>query len=470
MSRSTRVWAALAACSALAFATAVGAAPKRTTLTAAEAERWLTTPSTVARDRMLADWARDAPLDDVLWILRLPSATIGAVEPAMVDAAILRTPLERAELLQRLLARRASVVPRPARGKKEPPLPSLEALRPWANVYRVSAILPDRGEYAGFARAVRLALAEGLRAGRPADARPITLDTLATGDSDPLLVAEAFEKARRNSDVIIGELLSTPTIALATAARSTGQVLVSPTATDERIGRVGPRVVQVGPGAKARAQMLADVVLGPLSRVVAISGSASGVRSAFADAFAAEVIDRGGRIARREALGTSSGEISAQARAFKESGATILFWDGPPRGAEALLQALASQGANVRLCGGPALAPEGMRPAARALLEGVAWVSEDWQLPTPVRARLDSLAAASGLRSGAFWTQGWIAGRAIALAIDRGARSAEEMAGELRVPEAGGLASSYALGIRLDVFVMSGGRPVIGARIPRKTQ
>jgi ABC-type branched-subunit amino acid transport system substrate-binding protein len=459
----------LAACAVLALAAAPAlAAPKRSPLTAAEAELWLTAPGNSRdRERTIAEWAKGAPLDDLLWMLRLPSTTLAGAEASIVDAALQQAPPERDQLRQRLLARRALAAGRPAR-RTEPPLPRLDQLRPWASVWHLAAILPNKGEYAAYASAVRVAIAEGLSYERPPGAHPIELDTLATGDSDPSLVAEAFEKARRNSDVIVGELLSSPTIALATAVRATGQVLVSPTATDERIGRVGPHVVQVGPGARARAQMLADVVLGGAPHVVVICGSASGIRSAFADAFAAEVTDRGGRIARREALRTSSGEIATQARAFKESGANILFWDGPPRSAEALLQALASQGASVRLCGGPALAPEGMRPAAQALLEGVAWVGEDWQLPIPVRVRLDSLAAASGLRSGAFWTQGWLAGRAIALAIDRGARSAEEVTRELRAPEAGGLASARILGASLPVFVMSGGRPVAGVRLPRK--
>jgi ABC-type branched-subunit amino acid transport system substrate-binding protein len=455
----------VAACAALVLAVGtLSAAPKRVTLTVDEAERWAESPGSAVRDRVLSEWARDASLDELLWLLRHPSSTLAGAEPALVDAAILRTPPERAELLQRLLARRAIVVPRPARGKKEPPLPSLEALRPWASVYRVTAILPDRGEYAAFARAVRLALAEGLRAGRPAGARPITLDTLATGDADPARVAAAFAAASPRSDVIVGELLSTPTLALATAVAATGQTLISPTATDERIGRVGARVVQVGPGAAARARALADVVLGGRPLVVAISGSSTGVRSAFADAFAAEVAARGGRVVKREPARVTPSELALQVRALQESKAEVLFWDGSPRDAEAMLRALASAGAALRLCGGSAVSPEGMRPTARPLLEGVVWVNEDWRLPAPVRARLDSLATATGLRGGAFWTQGWLAGRSIAAAIDGGARTADEVARALRPRDreaaaAGGL-DATRFGATLPVYVMTGGRAV----------
>lgn len=463
MSAVSRSLAALVACVVLALAaTVTAAAPKRAPLTAAEAERWLTTTSaTRERDRTLAEWAKAAALDDLLWVLRLPSATLGSVEPAIVDAALQKTPAERDELRQRLLARRALVAARPAR-RGDAPLPALDALRPWASVWRVTAILPDKGEYAGFASAVRTALAEGLRYGRPANARLIELDTLATGDSDPFLVAAAFDKARPRSDVIVGELLSTPTFSLATAAGACGMTLVSPTATDERIGRIGARIVQVGPGPEARAHALADVVLSGSSHVVAISGSAAGVKSAFADAFAEEVKSRGGRVARREPARGSAGDMALHVRAIKESGADVLFWDGAAKDAEALLRALASEGVSVRLCGGPALSPEGMRPQARALLEGVAWVSDDWRLPTPVRARLDSLAAATGLRKGAFWTQGWLAGRGIAAAIDGGARTAQEVARALKADAAGGAGrmDARSAGATLPVYVMTAGRAV----------
>ena len=454
---------ASAACAALWLVASAATPPRRGALSAVEAEGWVLGPGSTLRDRSVADWARAASLDDLLWLLRHPSAALGNAEPALVDAALLRTPATRAELRQRLLARRAVVVPRVPR-KGDTPLPSLEALRPWASVFRVCAILPDRGEYAGYSRAVRLALTEGLRAGRPAGSYAIVLDTLGTGEGDPVRVAAAFEKARPNCEVIVGELLSGPTLALATAAGVTGQTLVSPTATDERIGRVGPRVFQVGPGAAARARSLADVVLGRAPHTVAISGSPAGIRGAFADAFAAEVVARGGKVVRRESARSVPSEISAQVRAFKESGADVLFWDGPARDAEALLRGLAAEGAAVRLCGGPALSPEGMRSNARALLEGVAWVAEDWRLPAPLRGRLDSLATAAGVRGGTLWTQGFLAGRAIAAAIDGGARTSEEVARALRNSDPGaaaaGLLDARSAGATLPVFVVSGGRTV----------
>ncbi len=427
----------------------------------AEAERLALTPAADARDRTLADWARGSPLDDLVWILRHSPGELRNSELVLVDAALARTPATRTELRQRLLARRALAAPRPLK-KGEAPLPNLAPLRPWASVFRVALLLPDQGDYASYSRAVRVALAEGLRSDRAPGSHAIALDTLGTGDSDPARVAAAFQQAVALCDVLVGELLSAPTLSLATAASSVGVVLISPTATDERIGRVGPRVFQVGPGADDRARVLAKHVLGRESHVVAITGSAAGVDGAFADAFAAEVTARNGKVVRREPARTRASEAAVQARAFKDAGVDVLFWDGPARDAETLVRSLASEGASLRLCGGPSLSPEGMRPPARPLLEGVVWVADDWRLPETFRTRLDSLASAAGVRAGSLWTRGFLAGRAIAAAVDGGARTAEEVARALRhtdpVLAAGGFMQVSHKGATLPIYVVRGGR------------
>src|SRR5262249_41491497 len=163
-------------------------------------------------------------------------------------------------------------------------------------------------------------------------------------------------------DVLVGELLSGPTTSLATAATAMGMTLISPTATDERIGRVGPAIFQVGPAAASRARRLADAVLGHETHAVTIVGSPAGIHRA------AEVTARGGRIVRREAVRAGAAELSQQAAGLKASGADVLLWDGAARDAESLVRALAAAGASLRVCGGPTLAPDGMRANTRALL------------------------------------------------------------------------------------------------------
>ena len=52
-------------------------------------------------------------------------------------------------------------------------------------------------------------------------------------------MAAALDSALETSGVVVGELLSVPTVSLATGARIARAVLVSPTATDESVGAVG---------------------------------------------------------------------------------------------------------------------------------------------------------------------------------------------------------------------------------------
>ena len=454
----------LACASALALGLSpepAAAAPpaKLVVRTVSQADSLLGTPASAARDKALTEWSRLAAPEDLAWLFRRPAGSFGGVEVALLDAALARTGPERAERRQRWLARRAIVAPRTLK-KGEAPLPSLAALRPDASVFTVGSLLPDSGEYASYTRAVRAALVEGLRHGRPAGARALTLDTLGTGDSDPARLAEGFARLSARCDVVVGELLSVPTLSLATAASAAGVVVVSPTATDERIGGMGPRVFAVGPGPRERARTLADAVLGREPAIVAITGAATSVQGALANAFAAEVTARGGRIVRREPARTQDREATQQAIAIKSSGATVLFWDGPSRDAEALLRALASQGVSLRLCGAPTLAPEAMRANVRPLLEGVVWVAEDWRLPEPERSHLDSLARATGSRAGSLWTRAYLAGRAIATAVDRGARTPGEVADQLRGRAASGTLDPALSGTTLPVFTVRSGRTV----------
>ena len=453
---------------------AAAAAPPRiaTPRTLAEADSLVGTVPTPARDKALIEWAKRASLNDLAWLLDRGSLRLGGAELPMLDVAFAITPSSRPALRQRWLARRALRAPRPAK-KGEPPPPDLSALRPGASVFRLAVILPDEGEYAEYARAVRAALAAGLAWDRRAGALPLSLDTLGTADGDPALVAAAFDSAAARSDVIVGELLSQPTLSLATAATAIGMTLVSPTATDDRIGRVGPRVFQVGPGPQARARALAGVVLGRApaeggaAHAVAVVGSAAGIHGAFADAFVAEVTARGGRLARREVVRTGGAEVTQQAQGLKASGADVLFWDGATRDVEALVRALATEGAALRLCGGPTLAPDAMRASVRPLLEGVTWVAEDWKLDPRARAYVDSAAAVARSRPGSLWLRGFLAGRAIAAAIDAGARCAPEVADQLRHRDPS-LAAAGALecerdGATLPVFTVQRGKVVAAA-------
>ncbi len=438
-------------------------------LTRAQADSLVTARPSPQRDRALTDWARRTNANDIVWLLRRPAAEFGTLERPLLDAALAALPPARGELRQRLLARRTLAA---GRGAKRTDASGLElaALRPYASVFRIAVVLPDEGDYALYGQTLRAALADGLAFGRASDAPAIMLDTLGTGASDPARVAAALQQAVATSDIVVGELLSTPTQALATGTRLAGLVLVSPTATDERIGRIGRQVFQLGPSAEMRARALAEALLGRERHTLAIVGSASGIRGAFAAAFAREVEERGGKVARREVLGADAARAATVAAAVKAAAVDVLLWEGGTREAEVLVRALATVGAALHMCGGPALAPEGFRASARPLLEGVTWVDDVWRSPEPVRARLDSLAARTGTRAGSLWLRGWLVGRRLAAAIDAGARTPSEVAAALRATDpvlaAGGYLDLASDGVLLPVYTVRRGRAVGAGSAP----
>ena len=402
-------------------------------------------------------------LEELLTALYAAPAPLEVGERELVTRALELTPPERAELRARLQSRLAlAALASPRKHSKEPIASRAELMssRPYASPFRVAALLPDRGDYADYGAQVRGGLAAGLATSQV----PLDLWSCGTGDDDAPRAAAALDSAAKRCAIVVGELLSVPTRALATASRFMGLPLVSPSATDESIGRIGPAVFQVGPASRERAQVLANSVLAGKARRVAVVASSRAMDSEFVRSFVAEAESLAGRIVRRDAYASGALEFRSTARAVKASGAEVLLWDGESREAEALVRALAAEGVSVRICGGEALAPEQFHAGARTWFEGVTYVAEDWKLTAPQQAWLDSLARGAGSKAGPLWTRGFLAGRRIAAAIDAGARAPGELAAALRhrestMREAGMLEVTFE-GARLPVYGVQRGKAV----------
>ena len=427
------------------------------------ADRLAASPHTAKRDAALAQWAHRASLNDLLWVLRRDPAELGSAELVLVNEALRSTPVSRTDLRSRLALRALLLDPKAARKLGRDPA-EIEALRLRASVYRVGVLLPDAGDYAGYAASVRAALSFGLAWGRaPGAPGPVT-DARGTGEGEIVRGVAALDTLAHGCAVVVGDLLSVPTMALAAATRVLGLPLVSPTATDEMIGRIGPAVFVVGPGSAERGQRLARVVAFSRGRKVAILTANSVAHSAFTDAFAVAAESLGARIVRREAYAPNTADFKMFARSVKAAGAEALFWDGDSHEGEALVRNLASEGVSVKLCGGAALSPEMYHAAGRTLLEGTTWVGDDWLLPPAETAALDSLARAHGEKVGPLWVRGFLAGRRIADVVAGGARTPAELAAGLRSPNASarawGLLDVPADGAALPVWTLVRGRVV----------
>jgi ABC-type branched-subunit amino acid transport system substrate-binding protein len=404
--------------------------------------------------KSLDRWAQNASLVDLVWVLRRDPVELGDAGPLIASAAYRKASPDRIALRQRLWAwlddESRKALAKQRSGHTAPPVEETPIARPMASVFRVAAILPDSGDYADFAREVRIGLEAGLASVPGPGGHTPELELWPNGGDDAARGAAALESASRHCGVVVGELLSVNTMALATGARLLGLPLISPTATDEMVGTIGPAVFQIGPSGWSRGAALARSMVDRRGMRVGALVSGSAEHNAFALGFAAAAESLGGSSV--WSLGYPSGTtFRDEVRVLGLQRLDAMLWDGESREAEALLRELARQKVNVRLCGGEELSPDRMHADSRLLLDGVRIVADEWRLATAQQAALDSTVAARGeARSTALHARGWLVGRAIAEALANGALCPEEVSAQLAARcGAGPWLSSHRF---LDVF------------------
>ncbi len=417
----------------------------------------ITQPASKARDKAVAQWAERASLPDLFCLLRRSPAELGAAETPVVEIALRRVPPERAALRRRLLARAAIG----SGGKRRFAAVEIAALasdavaHPFASVLEVATVLPLSGDYQGYGET----LVSGLEAGLadPAAGCPIRVRRWESGQDSPARALAAFDSAAGGAAVVVGEVLSLTTTALAAAARGQGVTLVSPYAADEEIGRLGLHVFQVGPSGFERGQVLARAALAGARRRVGILVADAPAPLAFARGFAATAESLGAAPVWQERYASGNASFREAARAIVSHKVELLLWDGDPREAEALLRQLTRDRVSLRICGGPALAPDQHHAEARVLLEGVEFVGDEW-----IPFAGDSSATPDGVL-----LRGRLAGQVIREAVAAGALCAEEVAEQLRARLAAhpylrerGFLDVRRFGVGLPIYSVSRGRAV----------
>lgn len=417
-----------------------------------------------AHAKALEKWAAGASLDDLVWLLRRTPAELGASQPVLVRAALDKVPASRTALAARLVAAAGPGV-KLRRGL--PPAVAPPA-RPNASVFRVGTMMPDSGDYADYGRALAIGLEIGVQSVPAPGGRTIDCEFWGTGADEPSRVAADLEAASWRDGVLVGELLSVNTFPLATGARLLGLPLVSPTATDEAVGTVGPQIFQIGPSAWVRGERLAHAMITKHGMRAGILVAGDPERSPFALGFAAAAESLGATIDWRAGYSTGTGfRTEVQQLAAKKL--DVLLWDGEPSEVETLLREMARQKVTVQLGGSESLAPERMHAETRVLMEGVRYVSEEWKLGFGTQARLDSALVERGAGvSTPLYVRGWLAGRVIAQAIAGGALAPEEVVAALTARCAKGpwLASRRFLDlsaedVSLPLFTVVRGRAVM---------
>jgi ABC-type branched-subunit amino acid transport system substrate-binding protein len=410
----------------LAPAARAAAPPELRTLAAADS--LLRTPPSAARERALKTWcARHATLADLIYVLRRPAHELAASEAPLIESALQRAPADRAALRRRLHARLASVSPERS-AKLRVKSAGSPVLHPRASVFRVAALLPDSGDYQGFGAAVM----EGLKAGLADSAAgsPARLEIVhgSTGQDDPARTLWAFDVSSSGAGSAVGELLSVPTLVAAAAARYAEIPLISPTATDEEIGRMGSGIFQIGPSAYQRGRRLARAALGGAALRVGVLVSSS-ARGALTRGFVSAARAAGANVVWEDHYPDGNLNFRDKVKALTANQVQILFWDGEAREAEALVRQLARDRVSLKLCGSAGLSPASHHAETKILLEGVQYVGDEWEPGPTLRAHLDRvITEESDEREAGLALRGYVSGRLLAAAVGSGALCPEEIA------------------------------------------
>jgi ABC-type branched-subunit amino acid transport system substrate-binding protein len=422
--------AALAAMLAAIHAAPAAAAKSYVPAGVRAADSLAATPVARERDEALGRWAPHGSLRELLYVLRRPAAELGTAEPILLEAALHLVPDSRAALRQRLTVRLAAADPKRGESAWRKLAPDAARLprHPGASVFRVAAVLPDAGDYQGFAADVALGIRAGIAQYNAGAALPLELMMVSSGDDTPARVAGAFAQAAEGSAVLIGGLVSEPTVTLATAAQLTGVPLLSPTAGDEAIGTIGPGIFQVGPSGLQRGRALARAVVTGTKKRIGILLPGPFEDSPFARGFAAEAESLGSTVAWSGAYAPGSPDLKNEVRQLQAQSVDLVFWDGEARDGATLLRQMTQDRMSVAICGGAEFSPDRQHPQVRPLLEGVVLVAEDWTLAPASQAVLDSLVRAQGGdHANRLHVRGYLAARLIASAIEGGALCPEEL-------------------------------------------
>jgi len=391
-------------------------------------------------------WARGATLDELMYLLRhMPAELAPPYEAIAASAALARVPADRAELHALLAARVAAAVAKTKRGVAPPAAPAMPS------AYRVALLLPERGDHAMDATAFEAGFRVGLESRAVRRRPPIEVARQSTADDAPAAVAAAFDAEAPRAALVCGGFARDAALVLAAEGRAHGMPLLLAANDDPVPVAIAPHAWLTAPAAAARGRALARASgVGDGDRVATLVSSAAD--TAFAAAFAAECRARGATVGLRLGYAPGNASFVAESHALQRERAGLLFWDGDPNEAAALLRQLTRDRVSLRLCGGDGLDPSRHHKETRVFLEGVRWAGADWVLADSARAGLDR-ALGDAAPAGPMHGRGWLAGRAAGAALAGGGYTPGEVAAALsRVGDA------PALGAVLPVWIVREGR------------
>lgn len=298
------------------------------------------------------------------------------------------------------------------------------------SIFHVAYLVPTQGDYEAYGRSLSAGLEIAIAEYNARASLPIRLTGHETEGEGWGAAREGRVALDKGAGILVGDVLTVPTLVLAGLANQTGVPLLSPSATDPMVGATGPLVFQTGAPLEAQARVLARyAVRNDKRRIIAVPAN---LDSAFLGAFEAEAKQLGASVARVPA---SSGmrDFRAVANELKRVRADAVLLPLDPEQGELWVGGLMKQGVFLPYLATDALDPQGFHPDTRRVLDGMVAVSTDYALPEQTFARVDSLArAAYGLDADRFVRRGYLTGQLITKTIAAGADSPASFAALVR--------------------------------------
>jgi ABC-type branched-subunit amino acid transport system substrate-binding protein len=355
------------------------------------------------------------------------------------------------------------------------PLDSVAIKRAAQGIARVGVIVPLSGRYERygktFVNGLRIAVEEHNREFAPS----ISL-VLYDSEGDPLIGARKTRWLLKDHGVslLIGELFTANTAPLAAATQVVGAVLLSPSATNERLATLGDAVFQLHVPPAALAGALARYLKSAARRnSVALLVAATPDDSLAAAQVAAACKEQGVLVVGTERVPEGTVDLTRALAALKAKKAKTLVLLGGPRLVGIAAPQIVSAWPDVKVAGFESLDPDGLLREARDALDGASFFASDYAL---LGAPADSFAAhyarANQEPPTRMSVRGYLVGLSVSRAIESGCVNAaglrETLRGQLYEGEDGRLLHALrpAVPAEPERLVVRGGKAIAAETAP----
>lgn len=315
------------------------------------------------------------------------------------------------------------------------PLDSVAIKRAAQGITRIGVVVPLSGRYERYGKT----FVNGLRAAveeHNRDWAPTLNLILHDSEGDPLIGAKKSRWLLKDHGVslLVGEIFSANTAPLAAATQVLGAILISPSATNERLATLGDGVFQLHIGPDATAAALSRHLAGespPSTVALLVARTAEDSIQAVALTRALEFSAVG--VLGVERIEEGEADMTKPLQALREKRPTALVLIASPRTVGIVGAQLRSIWPTARVFGFQALDPEGLNAEAREGLEGATFFMADYMLEgaprDSFRTRYERTYKEAPTRMS---IRGYLTGLAIDRAIESGCVTASQLREALR--------------------------------------